>query len=151
MKPETLTNALDAIEKDHGFAPARLAVTPTTIVDAAALDRLLQSEVGTGWIARQSTVSMITGGIGDAPSEGGVVSAELAISPQATVQLRRASGGWHVTTLREGEGETRLADTVRHVALGGQIAVYRRYWSLPDDGATEVVAWRLLGFEEIGK
>ncbi len=109
---------------------------------------------GTGWIARQSGICVIEDGAGDDSTLGPLVSAELVETPNVTHQIRRVTNGWHVTTITETSGATHLADTVRHIAKEGhlakdrRLAVYRRYWSLPADGACEVVAWRLIGFEQ---
>lgn len=101
-----------------------------------------------GWIARQSKVISATSSIGevDEPAQGAILEAELTLGPR-TLQIRRIAGNWILTIIEEADGDTHLADdrlvaTVKHGA-----ARYRRYWTLPDDGAVDVIACRLIGFE----
>lgn len=144
---------LPALVEDLGrgvFAMVDVAVRYEHTVNSEELSESLVDLQGTGWIARQSGVSMVSDGQGDNVSDGEIVSAELAHG-LASTQVRRTSDGWSITTIAEAEGTGHLADEVRHVTLSGQIAVYRRYWSVPSDGASEIVAWRLVGIEDLEK
>lgn len=147
-----LLGMLDEVMPGHGLEAVGLEVLgPEYLDDSKALDEKISSWNGTGWIARQSGVCEIVDGQGDDPVLGWPVSAEIVESPKnKSYQIHRMTNGWHITTITEVETEeaTHLAETVKHVAKGKRIAVYRRYWSLPDDGASEVIAWRLLKFEE---
>lgn len=101
----------------------------------------------TGWIARQSGV-VVRPDQADNPALGDLVEAELTDGLQ-TFQVRRLPGCWIVTAMIEGAGTVHLTDEIVVVMTNGRAARYRRYWSLPDDGATEVVACRLIQFEDI--
>ncbi len=156
MKANDLLEKLEEITPEHGLEPVGLQEPHLErIDDPEALKTKIGKWKGTGWIARQSGVCVIEDGAGDDPTLGPLVSAELVETSQVTHQIRRVTNGWHITTITETEGATHLADTVRHIvdpkhhiAKNDRIAVYRRYWSLPEDGACEVVAWRLTGFEK---
>lgn len=150
MNPVMMTEALKDVVGDHGFKPIGFE-EPTLAFESnvAALENLFSQWRGTGWVARQSGVSVVLDGSGDNASDGHPVAAELYESATVTHQIRRAMGGWNITTLTEHDGATHLADLVRHIALESRVATYRRYWSLPSDGATEIVGWRLIGLEDL--
>ena len=139
----------------HEFAPCRLEISGQKVSDPQLIESTLSGLGWTGWIARQSGVVMIADGVPpDDPSLGAIVSAEL-VAATTSVQVRRAHDGWWVTRITEKTGipedrssdATRLRDIVKHVAHDGFLATYHRFWSVPDDGRAEVVAWRLPGFE----
>lgn len=131
--------------KSTGLAPP----AQSHVSAPEALDKMIAGWSATGWIARQSGVVTLAAGAGDDTSLGQVVTAELVETQDVTHQIRRVADGWTVTTIQEVAGATHLMDSVKHIALEKRVAVYRRYWSLPEDGATEVIAWRLAGLEEI--
>ncbi len=149
MKANDLIEKLKEITPEHGLEAVELSIKkPAPIKKAKELKAKISGWTGTGWIARQSGVCVIESGAGDDTSLGPLVSAELVEPSQVTHQIRRVTDGWHITTITETSGATHLAETVQHIAKEGRLAVYRRYWSLPEDGACEVVAWRLTGFEK---
>lgn len=150
MTANGVTKLLAKVVPHHGLksvGPVDLSLEH--VQDAEELERKISDWGGTGWIARQSGVCVISDGVGDNPSLGLPISAEIVISTTCTHQIRCVQGGWNITTVAENNGETHLAETIKHIAQEGRIAIYRRYWSLPEDGAAEVVAWRLTGFEEM--
>lgn len=105
---------------------------------------------GTGWVARQSGVLSVKDGEGDDRRLGAPVAAELLQDRSTSHQLRCGPKGWCITTIRETDGASHLAETMRHLTLGGQVAVYQRYWSLAPNGQIDVAAWRMSGLEELG-
>ncbi|MBL3587407.1 hypothetical protein JMM61_18830 [Rhodovulum sulfidophilum] len=149
MKAEETINALKGLVQVNGLAAVDLDVPLLEhLSDPTDVEARIASWTGTGWIARQSGVRTIVSGAGDDTALGQPVSAEIVDASGVSRQLRRVVDGWNITTVKETAGTSHLAETVRHVALDHRIVVYRRYWSLPDDGAAEVVAWRFVGFEE---
>lgn len=150
MMANGVTKLLAKVVPNHGLEPVGLVDMSLEHVQAAKeLETKISAWGGTGWIARQSGVCVIGDGVGDDPSLGLPISAEIVTSTTCTRQIRCVQGGWNITTVADKAGETHLAETIKHIAQEGRIAVYRRYWSLPEDGAAEVVAWRLTGFEEM--
>lgn len=103
-----------------------------------------------GWIARESRVISASSNIAQAddPTQGKILEAELCLATRS-LQIRRLPGRWLLTEITETSGDEVLADdrlvaTVRH-----GIARYRRYWTVPTDGAVDVIACRLTGFEAL--
>ena len=145
MKPETLQAALNSWDARHGYQTAGVAIKVETVVAVDDLETALGLWVGgDGWIARQSAVKTLPREIDD-PTQGYVTSAELTTG-SATLQIRRSTTEWVLTTLTETDDNDCLADVIELVTVGGGAAVYRRYWKLPDSGATEIIAWRFTGF-----
>ena len=103
-----------------------------------------------GWIARESKVISAQKDIGkvDDPGQGALLDAELCLGSK-TLQIRRLPGLWLLTVITETEGDGYLADDRLIMTLTHGAARYRRYWTIPDDGAAEVIACRLTGFEAI--
>lgn len=132
----------------QAFRPCGLLVgkTKSTVSPEAEISGAWSK--ASGWIARQSKVISATSGIGmvDELTQGAILEAELTLGSR-TLQIRRIAGTWTLTVIEETGGDTYLADDrlVATVKLG--VARYRRYWTLPDDGAVDVVACRLIGFE----
>ena len=152
MNVTMLIEDMHKVVRGHGFKPAGLVCCPVHRLDnLEALEAKITKWKGTGWIARQSGVCTLFDGDGDDHGLGQPVSAELVETPKVTHQVRRVADGWNITTITEQEGNSHLAETVKHVAKDNHVAVYLRYWSLPDDGAAEVVARRLIELSEISQ
>ena len=149
MRPDAVLEKLALVEPDHGFSVGSVKVSRTDHATAAEVDTLLDTDWrgATGWIARQSAVAIVPGQP-DNPTEGAVIEAEVTLGAR-TLQLRRLPGTWVATEITEGQGDPRLCDEVVVVTVEGKAARYRRYWSVPADGAVAVVACRLIAFEEI--
>ncbi len=148
MTPEEI---LEALGDGHGYGQTRVEVTHEVITDEAKLEKLLDDwREAEGWIARQSGVDVYRTGVPrQGPALGAVVAAELARGAQS-LALTRRTDGWNVTILTEEDtGEPCLFDETTHLTVHHGAIRYRRYWCLPDDGAAEVFAWRILGFEEV--
>ena len=147
MKPDDLTVLLGDAQSD--FSKVSCAVTGSRKT-AAELDALLASapwDKASGWIARQSRV-IFRPHDQDDTTQGAVLEAELG-TDTSSLQIRRLEGGWVVTLIEEGTGDDMLADEVHLVTTFAKVARYRRYWALPDDGAAEITACRLVGFTEL--
>lgn len=101
-----------------------------------------------GWIARESGVTSAASDIAhkDDTSQGRILEAELFLKGKS-LQIRRVAGRWLLVEMQEKGGEPCLSDERRVVTVNHGIAVYRRYWSMAEDGAADVVACRLTGFE----
>ncbi|MGQ0566597.1 MAG: hypothetical protein ACT4OK_16205 [Gemmobacter sp.] len=147
MQADTLITILGSAA---GYAPGGILLSSGRLDDASALKKLIEAMTAagaTGWVARQSGVTVYPGeaesGLGD------VLEAELGTKDE-TLQIRRLDGGWVWTRLTEEAGGGRITDEVCLVTTHGKAARYRRYWSVPADGATEIVACRLIGLEDIG-
>lgn len=149
MQPDAVLSALSGVIDQHGYRAVSVHLSRTDPVDAAAVDRLLARDWkgATGWIARQSGVAIVPAQADD-PAQGAVIEAEVTLGAR-TLQLRRLPGKWVATEITEGQGDPRLCDEVVVVTVEGKAARYRRYWSVPADGAVAVVACRLIAFEEI--
>lgn len=102
-----------------------------------------------GWVARQSGVEVWENGLQVAsdldPNLGAPIAAELG-SDRLTLQFRRRPGAWVLATLEEDDDPQYLMEDIEHLTVKHGIMRYRRYWSLPDDGTTEPIAARLMGF-----
>lgn len=149
--PEEILEILGKVSDDHGFAHLsvniELVLTNLNTPDDVQ-DLLQRSEWASavGWIARQSGV--IIRPDADDTSLGAVLEAELG-NAAASLQVRRLEGRWVATRIEETLAGDMLADDVVLVTTHGKAARYRRYWKLPESGAAEIVACRLVGFEEM--
>lgn len=101
-----------------------------------------------GWIARESQVISAPSNIAaaDHAGAGQILEAELCLDGK-TLQIRRLPGRWLATVIEETEGDEFLADERLVVTVKHGTARYRRYWNIPTDGAADVIACRLTGFE----
>lgn len=149
MQPGEIMGKLSDWHADHGYRITGVSVKLKKARASKDLENELTDWQGaSGWIARQSGV-IILPYESDSINLGNVISAELTIGDNS-LQIRRVPDAWMLTHLIETKEEnTHLADEVVHVTVHGGAARYSRYWSLPKDGATEIVAWRFIGFEEI--
>ena len=139
--------ALDSWRINHGYEATKIEVRRLALIaDAKTLTELLDGwKTASGWVARQSGVEVWPL---SEPSDalGDVVEAELTVENE-TIQVRRTAAGWMATLLTQGDGDDCLSEEVCHVTVGNGAAKYLRYWSLLDDGACEIIAWRFAGFE----
>lgn len=158
MRPDDI---LACLPDDHGFSRKSVKVSGKETKRQEEIEELVRTWAGkgaSGWIARQSDVVFLPGA--DNRALGAVLEAELGTG-KASLQIRRIGAGWACTTFEEEEAEEEAgahvcddvvlvttplekADTARPKA-----ARYRRYWCLPDGGAAEIFACRLVGLEEI--
>lgn len=154
MQPDVLATALNTIstarDSDQYRAIHLSIVGPRKIERAEEIEALLADlETYTGWIARQSGVE-VWGGLEreDTGGLGEILAAELALDDHS-VQIRRQPGSWVVTEYREGEGKAHIVEDMCHMTVRHGVLKYRRYWSLPEDGASEPVIARLVGIEGV--
>ncbi len=149
MKPEDILKSLGGAVDAGVYRATAVEVTHEDYTSAVEVNtRILRDWAGAeGWIARQSKVFILPREA-DGPTEGAVLEAELTLGTK-TMQLRRLTGKWRATLITEGVGEPCLADDLRVVTVGQGVAIYRRFWVLPDDGAAEVTACRFVKFDEV--
>ena len=152
MQPDDLVMALNEISAasdNNLFSATNLNVVGPRMIDKTEEIEALFADLGyyTGWIARQSGVEVWgslerenTGGLGE------ILAAELGCDDHS-VQIRRQPGSWIVTEYHEEAGKAHVAEDIRHITVRHGVLKYRRYWSLPEDGASEPVVARLLGIE----
>lgn len=156
MQPDNLIIALNNVfagKHSHTYSVANVRIAgPVSIKTTEDIETLLASFGShVGWIARQSGVEVWRlEGREDAGDLGDILAAELG-SDDHSVQIRRQPGAWVVTEFREGEGDTHIAEDISHITVRHGVLKYRRYWSLPEDGASEPVAARLVGIEGASK
>lgn len=154
MRPDDI---LACLPDDHGFSRKSVEVSGRETKRQEEIEELVRTWAGkgaSGWIARQSGVVFPPGA--DDPALGAVLEAELGTG-EASLQIRRIGAGWAWTTFEEEEAGAHVCDDVVLVtmplatgdAAGPRAARYRRYWCLPDSGAAEIFACRLVGLEEI--
>lgn len=154
MRPDDI---LACLPDDHGFSRKSVKVSGAETKRQEEIEDLVRSWAGkgaSGWIARQSGVVFPPGA--DDPALGAVLEAELGTG-EASLQIRRIGAGWACTTLEETAVGAHVCDDVVLVTTplekadtaGPKAARYRRYWRLPDGGAAEIIACRLVGLEEI--
>jgi hypothetical protein len=148
MQPD---DVLDLLASGHGFAKTHLSIVTCTapVAESAEIERLIAEFPNTqGWIARQSGVVMKPGA--DPEELGAVLEAEIGNATK-TLQVRRLGAEWVWTCLIENgkDGFLCLAQDQCLVTTENKSARYRRYWALPENGAVEVVACRLVGLEEL--
>lgn len=157
MRPEDI---LACLPDDHGFSRKSVTVSGKETRHLEDVEELVRTWAGkgaSGWIARQSGVVFPPGA--DDPGLGAVLEAELGTG-EASLQIRRIGAGWAWTTFEEEAEEEAGAHVCDDVVLvttpletadtaGPRAARYRRYWRLPDSGAAEIFACRLVGLEEI--
>jgi hypothetical protein len=150
MQPETLKSILNKLPGHHGYTRSSFRIESGRFGSVYEVEDMISAGTwagASGWIARQSGVVMRPE-MTDAPGFGAVIEAELG-TPEASLQMRRLTGGWVWTRIDEVAGGAQLSDDIVLVTTGSRTARYRRYWTLPDDGAAEIIACRLVGIGEI--
>lgn len=151
MKPDDVLIGLEGTATEGVYRPCSVTLSRRDLTGRRNVERELIDWPGAiGWIARESGV-FAPGIADDDPTKGAVLEAELTLGMKS-LQIRRTPGFWMLTEIFESDGETNLADDLRLVTVDHGVALYRRYWSLPDDGAdgaVEAVACRLIGFEGV--
>lgn len=153
MQPDDLfIGALNSVSKSKngdGYHAAHLSIADSVLIERTEEIEALLADFGayTGWIARQSGVE-VWGAVEreDTGDLGAILAAELGCDDHS-VQIRRQPGSWVVTEFREGKGETHIAEDIRHITVRHGVLKYRRYWSLPEDGASEPIVARLIEIE----
>ncbi|WP_428697117.1 hypothetical protein [Stappia sp.] len=154
MQPDDI---LACLPDDHGFTRLSVTISAKETTHQKDIEDLVRTWAGkgaSGWIARQSGVVFPPGA--DNPALGAVLEAELG-TRDASLQIRRIGAGWVWTTFEETAAGAGVCDDVVLVtaplekadAAGPRASRYRRYWRLPDNGAAEIFACRLVGLEEI--
>jgi hypothetical protein len=147
MKVEGVLASLEAVLPGHGFRKASVAWKTGKLPMGRPdeIEAKIKSLTYTaGWIARQSGVVVLPDP--DDGSLGAVLEAELG-SDAVSLQIRRVGAEWVWTQLTEVDGDM-LCEDVTLVTVQIKAALYRRYWTLGDEGAAEVVACRLVGYTE---
>ena len=149
MKPDDILSSLANCAPDSKYGQTCIQITLEVLRTSDELEALLAAcEDSEGWIARQSGVDVFhDGAVREGKALGQVISGEL-VKGDKSLQIRRLPDRWIATILEENTGQTCLFDVVKHLTVRHGTAVYHRFWSLPDDGATEVTGWRFVRFEE---
>lgn len=148
MQPDDLIAILGTAS---GYQTRGVRIDSGVVSSDAELEDLvasMEAQAASGWIARQSGVEDRPG-----PSRtdlGSILEAELGNDAQ-TLQIRHIGYGWGWTRLVETQDNGMLIDEVELAATGGRSALYRRYWTLPDSGAAEVTACRLISVRALGE
>lgn len=156
MQPDDLIPVLDSVfggVDGHAYHSTTLRIAaPNLIKSSEEIETLVEGlKSHVGWIARQSGVEVWGNHErDDATGLGEILAAELG-NEDHTVQIRRQPGAWVVTEYHEGTGTAHVAEDISHITVRHGTLRYRRYWSLPEDGASEPIAARLIRIEGVSK
>ena len=148
MERSKILASLKAVLPNHQFKPCGVSLQTGTFSQSQVPEleaKIAAFPATAGWIARQSGVVVLPDA--DERSLGIVLEAELG-STTASLQIRRVSAEWVWTLLTETAGEGLAEDVVLVTTVKDRGALYRRYWSLPESGAVEVTACRLVRYTE---